>query len=234
MLMMIALTCAGEPCAHATPQTWEYTDVLQWPASLQDVVASNILTITRGLGYGEAVSDYGIIGSYAAGCARAGGSDPSDIDIAVFLSITNQNEYDTLNMRSIEISQGKMTAVARTIGFPYHIDIVFRHISQRMIEDPDYIFYSLKDRCAYGRINGEPRGVKTLYVPEIQRFVNVDRHAYTTLYERCRLQRQLALPRAYSNDMVWFGERRATNHLFCLPVVRLNTIPMGGVRGDGQ
>ncbi|MCK5852359.1 hypothetical protein KAH27_04940, partial [bacterium] len=100
------------------------------------------------------IVDIAIVGSFAQGCARLDGDDPSDIDIIIFVEDKKTCRFFNPEIYSIKL--------AKAIDCQLDIDISVQTTNMMEKNNPDWIAYSIINRKCYGRPGNKPRNVKLI------------------------------------------------------------------------
>lgn len=199
---------------------WECNDILSLPSAVLNAAESNVLSLVADLKLQASLVDYGVVGSFAHGCARISGDDLSDLDIVVYLS-TNAPHVQTwwIHPTNLALRTRYARAFQATMGFEADVGIHFWEERHLFPANPDFIFYSLKTRTMRGRPDGAPRRIKNFIMEDT--FINVERDEYNQAVSNSIARFGVPAQKLFlSNDCLYFGYA-PTTIVFYLPAVRL-------------
>lgn len=227
ILPMRAACCAVLAfLAFVIPATadWQWNDILAVPPDIIQAADVAMCRMAADLGISPTVVDYGVVGSYAHGCARLGGPYPSDLDLVFFLTTNGAAlEAHFSSPSNLSVRTRYEAAFKSALGFPHDIGFHFGDVWMSFPNDENFIFYSLKTRSMRGRPDGTPRRIKCFILLENRTFINVDRDRYNEAISNYTAQLRTPIHKQFiSNDYLYFGVS-PSNLLFSLPAVRLQS-----------
>jgi len=147
---------------NAQPEFINKTEAFLW----------NIIRENKAINTNQIV-DIAVVGSFAQGCARVGGEDPSDIDIIIF--VQDKKSCHFFNPKTYTIR------LAKVIDCQLDIDISIQTTNMMEKNNPDWIAYSIVDRKCYGRPDAKPRNVKLIRQDGKWKAINRDKYNKLTI-----------------------------------------------------
>lgn len=170
-----------------------FNDIINAPTQFLDK-AENYLSKIIGLrAMSNEVVDIAVVGSFAQGCARLEGDDPSDLDIVVFVK---EKGFCGIPML---YKFGK--PMAKYLDFSLKIELYLQSTNMMEKNNPDWIAYSLLNRKLYGRPDGNPRFIKQIRCNG--KWHAVDRSKYSVVEKYRKVYKKIPKPEIQNNNIVF-------------------------------
>ena len=185
---LVILISLSAVCANANIK---FNDILNAPPIFIDKTKSflwNIICENKAINTNQII-DIAVVGSFAQGCARLGGDDPSDIDIIIFVKDKKECRFFNPKINSIKL--------AKAIDCQLDIDISVQTTNMMEKNNPDWIAYSIIDRKCYGRPENKPRNVKL--IRENGKWKAINRNKYKNIANNSNFEADV------ENDIILTG-----------------------------
>ncbi|MCK5852710.1 hypothetical protein KAH27_06725 [bacterium] len=172
-----------------------FNDIINAPTQFLDKAETFLSKIIGLRAMSNEVVDIAVVGSFAQGCARLEGNDPSDLDIVIFVK--------KKGFCGIPMLYRFGKPMAKALDFPLKIELYLQYTNMMEKTNPDWIAYSLLNRKLYGRHNGKPRLVKQIRCND--KWYAIDRSKYSVVEKYRKVYKKIPKPEIQNSNIVFIA-----------------------------